>query len=289
MNKKILLFLMTSVIFIFACTASHFSLARMSVSASANGYDTRQSINLPILMYHGITDQPSEVNEYTISSDMFESDLKWLGDNGFTTISAKQLINFVQDGAALPSKPVLITFDDGYSNNYDLAFPLLKKYHMKAIISVIGSASDQSTDDIYRDLFNSSLSWGEIALMAASGNVEIGNHTYDMHQISGSRRGAAPKSGENGGDYKKALISDVSVTQDRVLAATGTAPVVFAWPFGSRPQDGSADLILKEIGFEITLTSYQKTNKIRKGKPEDLFGLNRFLRTPDFDMEKIIC
>ena len=46
--------------------------------------------------------------------------------------------------------------------------------------------------------------------------------------------------------------------------------------------------LLKEMGFKITLTSYQKMNKVRKGFPDDLFGLKRFLRTPDFDMNKII-
>lgn len=279
-------------LFLSALTISGFFVFNQKSTLAADSpaliSDVRDSVNLPVLMYHGITDSPDRINEYNISTEMFESDLKWLGDNGFTSITANQLINYVYSGAALPSKPVLITFDDGYANNYSLAYPLLQKYHMKAVISVIGSQSDISSDDIYRDKFNSNLSWGEIALMQSSGAIEIGNHTYDLHSTDNGRKGAMNKEGESFEDYARTLKEDLSKTQDRVSAAAGSAPVVFAWPFGEYPRDKSADEILKEMGFKITLTSYQKMNKVRKGFPDDLFGLKRFLRTPDFDMNKII-
>ncbi|MFR8854741.1 MAG: hypothetical protein ACLVHQ_07545, partial [Oscillospiraceae bacterium] len=63
---------------------------------------------------------------------------------------------------------------------------------------------------------------------------------------------------------------------------------VFAWPFGEYPMDGSANEILKNMGFKITLISYQKMNQLEKGNPDCLYGLKRFLRTPDFDMNEII-
>lgn len=250
--------------------------------------DSRDSVQLPILMYHSITDDKSRVNEYTILADTFESDLKWLGDNGFTSISASQLIEYVEEGTPLPSKPVLITFDDGYANNYSLAYPLLQKYHMKAVISVIGSQSDISSDDLYRNLFSSSLSWGEISIMAASDNIEIGSHTYNLHSDSVGRKGADMKPGESFEAYSEILKEDLRKNQEKIAAATGTSPLVFAWPYGAYPLDGSANAILKDLGFKMSLTSYQKMNTIEKGNSDTLFGLKRFLRTPDFDMNKII-
>ena len=277
-------------LFLSALTISGFFVFNQKSTLAADSpaliSDVRDSVNLPVLMYHGITDSPDRINEYNISTEMFESDLKWLGDNGFTSITANQLIKYASEGAALPSKPVLITFDDGYANNYSLAYPLLQKYHMKAVISVIGSQSDISSDDIYRDKFNSNLSWGEIAVMQSSGTIEIGNHTYNLHSTDNGRKGAMNKEGESFDDYARTLKEDLLKTQDKVSIATGSAPVVFAWPFGEYPRDRSADEILKEMGFKITLTSYQKMNKVRKGCPDDLFGLKRFLRTPDFDMNK---
>ena len=222
------------------------TLAYLSSSSALAGgrsviTDARESVQLPVLMYHGITKDPSEVSEYTISAETFESDLRWLGDNGFTTVSARQITDYVEKGTALPAKPVLITFDDGYANNYSIAYPLLQK-----------------------------------------------NHTYDMHTAKGERKGASKKSGESQDAYSEALTEDLSKTQDKVLAATGSSPIVFAWPFGEYPMDGSANEILKNMGFKITLISYQKMNQLEKGNPDCLYGLKRFLRTPDFDMNEII-
>lgn len=144
-KKHILLFLILIVLMAFSTALPYLSSAGvLSITDSSNNSsrqvssiipvvsDSRDTVELPILMYHGITDVSASVDEYTILAETFENDLKWLGDNGFTSISVKQLINYVDNGSALPEKPVLITFDDGYVNNYNFALPLLEKYHMKA-------------------------------------------------------------------------------------------------------------------------------------------------------------
>lgn len=251
--------------------------------------DHRSTIRLPILMYHGITDVSASVDEYTILADTLEDDLKWLGDNGYTSISVRQLTDYVEKGSALPEKPVLITFDDGYYNNYSLAVPLLKKYHVKAVISVIGAKADISSGDMYRNLSNSSLSWGEIALLASSKNIEIGCHTYDLHDVSKGRNGADKKPGESQQAYEAVLKSDLLSMQDMLYNVTGSKALLFAWPYGACPKDGSADDVLKEAGFKVSVTSYQKINIINRDDPDCLFGLKRFLRTPDFDISDIIC
>lgn len=288
MYRKSFALLFLSAALILSCVTTCFGSALPAAKQSLPVTDPRDKINLPVLMYHGITDSPSEVNEYNITIEDFESDLKWLGENGFTTVLPSQLIEYVQNGSPLPTKPVLLTFDDGYANNYNLAYPLLQKYHMKALISIIGSQSDLSSGDIYRDLFNSNLSWGEIAIMAYSGKIEIGNHTYDLHSSSGSRKGADKISGESFEDYRQALSEDLAKNNKKIDSATGKAPVVFAWPYGAYPKDGSGNTILKELGFKMSLTSYQKMNVIQKGNPDSIYGLKRFLRTPDFDMSTII-
>lgn len=264
--------------------------------------DSRASVRLPVLLYHSICIEASGENQYTVSTERFESDLIWLKDHGFTSVSASQLIGYVENGSPLPSKPVLITFDDGYMNNYSLAFPLLQKYHMNAVVSVIGRKCDESSGDMYPDLATSALNWGQVALMNSSGLVEIGNHTFDLHKISGGRKGADRLSGESDEDYAAVLTADLSHAQEKIAAACSSpnlskdqshvraeAPsIIFAWPYGAYPSDGSADPILKELGFKMTLTSYQKVNTVYQGEPDSLFGLKRFLRDPGFDMEDII-
>ena len=252
--------------------------------------DSRETVQLPILMYHGITGDPSKTGEYFITADTFEKDLKWLRDHGYTTISVKQLADYAKNGARLPEKPVLLTFDDGYRNNYTLAFPLLQKYNAKAVISLIGSESDLSSDTVYRGDADTggNITWGEAALMVQSGLVEIGNHTYDLHRNEGGRKGADKLKGESEEAYRKVLMEDLGHNQDLIVAATGQPALLFAWPFGAWPTDGSADPILKDLGFAGSLTSYQIMNTIHRDDPDSLFGLKRFLRTPSFVLSEHI-
>ena len=245
--------------------------------------DSREEVPLPVLMYHGLTDDPDRVDDYFILTEDFEKDLLWLQEHGYTAVSFQQLADYAEKGSRLPEKPVLLTFDDGYYNNYEKAFPLLQEYNAKAVINLIGSESDLYSNQIYRPESGGNVTWGEAANMADSGLVEIGNHTYDLHNDTGTgRKGAARLPGESYEDYRTALLDDLGRNQQRIAEATGEPAIVFAWPYGAWPTDGSADPILKELGFKGSLTSYQIMNTIRKGDPDSLFGLKRFLRTPDF-------
>lgn len=269
MKKSIKMFIISMAVFCLLMTYYAFSAGYLSSSIPVIS-DARASVQLPILMYHGITDNPSKVNDYVILINTFEEDLLWIKENGYTTVSAQQLIDYVEKGSALPSKPILLTFDDGYENNYTLAFPLLKKYNMRAIISVIGSESTIPEEVAKSDL------------------IEFGNHTFNLHFNDGNRKGADKLPGESQEDYTKVLTDDLLKNQELIKNITGKYPVVFAWPYGAYPMDGSGDDILKNLGFKMTLTSYQINNTLYQGNPDTLFGLKRFLRTPDFDMERII-
>lgn len=195
------------------CILISISIGTVTVPAAKSAvllHDNRQSIDLPIVMYHGISESASGESKYFISKDRFESDLKWYRDSGYTTILPSQLYAYVSGEAILPSKPILLTFDDGYCNNYTYAFPLLQKYNMKAVISLIGSDSEIASDDIYRVPSSCNLSWGEVALMAKSGLVEFGNHTYDLHRIADGRKGANQKPGESVEAYHEMLSADLT-------------------------------------------------------------------------------
>lgn len=269
MKKKVKLFLLSMVVFGLTMLYYTFSAGYLP-SAIPIIADARAQVELPILMYHGITEDTSKVNDYTILAGTFENDLLWLKDNGYTTISAKQLIDYVEKGSALPKKPVMITFDDGYENNYTLAYPLLEKHNMKAIISIIGSESRIPSN------------------IATSSLIEFGNHTYDLHSNDGGRKGADKLPGESQEDYARVIAEDLLKTQELIEETAGYYPLVFAWPYGAYPMDGSANEILRELGFKMTLTSYQIKNTVEQGNSDTLFGLKRFLRTPDFDMDRII-
>jgi len=250
--------------------------------------DSRDSVEIPIIMYHSITADQASESEYVISAERFENDLIWLQENSFTSILPSQLADYVMYRTRLPAKPVILSFDDGYCNNYTLAYPLLQKYNMKAVIAVIGYETDISSREIYRNPASCSLSWGEIAIMAKSGLVEFANHTWSLHKAdAGGRKGADKLPGEDFETYRRTLIDDIGKNQALLEKAAGKAPQVFAWPYGAYPMDGCADSVLKELGFDATFVSYQHTSSVKAGAPDSLYGLGRWLRTPSFDISVI--
>ena len=135
--------------------------------------ELEQTGPLPILMYHDVTDGPTSDNPMVVTTEKLEGDLCWLKENGYHTILPRELTA----GEPLPEKPVMITFDDGYVSNYRLLFPLLQKYQMKAAICLIVSLTDEDPEG------HGHLTWDMCREMQASGLVEIGSHTYALHNL----------------------------------------------------------------------------------------------------------
>lgn len=127
---------------------------------------------IPVLNYHQINDV--DENLLTVSTTEFETQMAWLEENGFHTITASELINFLEGKGSLPERPVLITFDDGYIDNYQCAFPILKKHNMKACIFLISE---------YVSLYPNYLTWEQLAEMQAAG-IEFGSHTVDHNVLT---------------------------------------------------------------------------------------------------------
>ena len=100
-------------------------------------------IQLPIIMYHAILEDNKLSSKYIVSPDLLEKDLAYIRKKGYTPVFMKEVIAFAEGKGKLPKRPIVITFDDGYYNNYYYVYPLLQKYNMKAVISVVGKMSDE--------------------------------------------------------------------------------------------------------------------------------------------------
>ncbi len=245
--------------------------------------DGTASVELPILMYHSLTDKQSKVNTYTVALSDFEADLKFLKDNGYTTVLLSDVIDYVDGKADLPENPIVLTFDDGFRNNLEFGLPLLEKYDMKAVISVVGSYSEKfaGLDDKNPDY--AYLDWNDIKELDASGRVEIDSHTYNMHMLPGvkdnkdSRKGAAQKSSESSEVYKSKLVEDVTKLQNMLKENCGIEPKVFTYPYGELCKTSEATL--KELGFRATLSCLEKMNYVSVGNTDSLYCMCRFLRS----------
>ena len=137
------------------------------------------SSGVPVLLYHNVTPAESGRDDLMhISKDTLEEHFKFLADNGYNAISMAQYYEWRTRGTPLPAKSVLITFDDGYSSNYQYAYPLLKKYNLKATIYVI--ASRMGADNVEFPHFT----WRQAIEMEKSGYVEIESHSFTHPDFS---------------------------------------------------------------------------------------------------------
>ena len=245
----------------------------------------KDSVEVPILMYHSILRSTNTHGDYIITESAFESDLKYLKDNGYTSVVMQDLIDFVYNGKKLPEKPVVLTFDDGYSNNYLYAFPLLKKYNSKAVLSIIGYYTDLYTQTPDENPSYSHVTWNDIKKMMKSGVVEFQNHSYNLHTTDKGRNGSKKKRSESLDAYKAMLTEDLGKLQDAFKQNTGYTPTTFTYPFGS-VSNASFDII-KEFGYKATLSCESGMNTVTRD-PDCLYMMKRYLRTPKKSAESIL-
>lgn len=255
--------------------------------SGADGRDdksAKEEVFLPIIMYHSILKDKNLQNDYTISPTLFENDLKYLTDNGYTTVTVEDLINYVYHGKDLPDRCIMLTFDDGYYNNYYYAFQLLKKYKCRAVISPIASMTEKFTQTQDISVTYGHISDNDIREMANSGYVEIQNHSYDMHTLT-PRKGVSKKRGESTEDYKNTVTNDITKAQNYLENVTGKKPSCFVYPFGAKSE--GTEEIVRELGFVCTMTCTEEPNVITRDK-ESLFELGRYRRDGKESMEKLM-
>ena len=239
----------------------------------------QEGIFLPVIMYHSITENPE--TDYQLSPEMFAQDLYYLHANGYHTVSAGQLFAYTEGRDTLPEKPVMITFDDGFYNNLSIALPMLEKYDMCAVVSVVGYYSDVTAEkDPHVDRY-SYLTWEDIQALEASGRIEIGSHTYNLHS-NAQRAGCSILYGEDIDNYQAMLKEDLSLLQTRMIQETGITPKIFAYPYGFVCRESIP--VLKEMGFFCTLTCREQGNYITRD-PSCLYGLDRYNRNPEESTE----
>jgi len=134
----------------------------------------KRAFRVPILMYHYIRPMPGPKDKLgqglTVTPDTFSKQLDILEQKGYQTISFAMLAD---TGAALPPKPVILSFDDGYQDAYDAAFPALLSHHMTGTFYVISGFVGKPNY----------ATWDELQKMTASG-MEIGAHTVNHLNLS---------------------------------------------------------------------------------------------------------
>ncbi|MBI5883061.1 MAG: polysaccharide deacetylase family protein [Elusimicrobia bacterium] len=203
-------------------TAAAAALAAAAASARWNWWRPKVR-GLASLMYHKIGDFPpgSRLKKLWVTVEDFRRQMVWLKEHGYTTLTFTELREAEEGTSPMPARPALVTFDDGYSNNYELAFPVLSELGMKGNIFLVCDTIGRHNawHDPASESWLRMVTWAQVEEMQGSGVIEFGSHTVTHRNLSEiSLEDAAWEVRES----KKRL-------EDRL----GRPMVGFAYPYGA--------------------------------------------------------
>lgn len=263
-----------ALVFCFLCVSFFLAVRaekKVSPAAEAPGR------NLPVVMYHHITEKPARAGKYVITASELRHDLETIQKNGYVTVTVRDLIDYVDGKRQLPEKIIMLTFDDGFESVRELAWPLLKEKQMTAEIFAVGSITETYSQNHDRNVNYAYLNWDDLRELDESGQFEVHNHTYDMHSTNNKgRKGLSRKRGESPIDYEETLKDDLMHMQQLLKSCSGVESLAVAYPFGSYSNETLG--IVRSLGFKATFVCEERINRIIPGDGECLFDLGRYNR-----------
>jgi peptidoglycan/xylan/chitin deacetylase (PgdA/CDA1 family) len=203
---------------------------------------------VPILMYHHLADLPSHATEleqtWTVAPKNFEAQMAWLSQRGFHTITMAQLVAHLKDRQPLPSHPIIISFDDGWAEQYSIAFPILKRYGFIGTFFVYTNPLDRQPY----------LTWAQLQEMA------LARMDIQAHSLSHPHLRALPV---------EAAYKEIAESKAILEKRLGKPVIAFNYPFGE--YNASVIEMVRRAGFEsaVTLASGYKQ------RADELFTLHR--------------
>jgi peptidoglycan/xylan/chitin deacetylase (PgdA/CDA1 family) len=184
---------------------------------------------VPILLYHKVS--ASDSDALTISVACLDRQLAYIDSHGYTAITFADLKESIEGRRALPAKPIILTFDDGYLSTLELAYPLLVKHAIKATVflptAFIGGVAR------WAGASEPLLSWDDIRELAAQHLVEFGLHSH-RHE-SFAHYSAAP------------IEADLSDCLRALEDSACPFVRVFAYPYGAMPRDPAANRAMRDF------------------------------------------
>ena len=183
--------------------------------------------------------------DYTVQTAEFKSQMKMLSDSGYHTVLPDQLYNYLNNNGTLPSKPIMLTFDDTRADQYNTAIPEMKKYGFKAVFFIM-------TVSIGRPNY---MTKAQIKELSDAGNV-VGSHTYDHQNVKKLK----------GEDWVKQIEKPTKTLED----ITGKDIKYFAYPFGLWNKEAFPEL--KKRGF---IAAYSLADK--RDDQDPLFTIRRII------------
>lgn len=234
-------------------------LAAAAASARWNWWRPVVSSGMPTLMYHKIGNYPpgSKLAKLWVKADDFRAQLTYLRDHGYTSITFSDWRDAEKGIKSLPPKPVLITFDDGYMNNFELAYPLLREFGMKGCIFLVYETMDKHNGWHNPDTepWLKMLTWQQIREMQESGTIEFGSHTMKHRNLSET----------SADDVRWELVESKKRLEDKL----GREMVGFAYPYGAGAYKPEVRRAALDAGYRFDFSIKQGITRLPWKREEE--------------------
>ncbi|MES1023226.1 polysaccharide deacetylase family protein [Gloeocapsa sp. BRSZ] len=205
---------------------------------------------VPIMMYHDIL--PQKQVFFDVTPQELATHLELMRSHQLTPISLAQLVTHLRTGIPLPKKPILLTFDDGYSGHYQYVYPLLKKYGYPATFSIY-------TSNIGKNTGRPHVSWEQLRQMAADPLVTIAAHSVthpaDLRDLSEAQ-----------------LRFEITESKRILETQLGISINYFTYPVGK--YDSRVTRVVEQAGYKAALTMDDSADRFA-GQSENLLAIAR--------------
>lgn len=224
------------------------SRAALAEAGSWSSLSAEFGMRLPVLMYHHVGILRPGGNPYlTISPARFAAHVEWLARRGYSTITPSDWTNWIEAGTPLPAKPILITFDDGFSDTAENAFPVLRRHGFSATAFLVTALIGESNEwDAKTGFASLPLMNAEQVKYWAGNGIEFGAHTRthrDLTTLSGPE-----------------MEEEIAGSASDVEKLLGRKPLAFAYPYGLL---NDAVAACAQRDFPISFSTMEGVNSMR--------------------------
>jgi poly-beta-1,6-N-acetyl-D-glucosamine N-deacetylase len=257
-----------------------------------------------VICFHDVRDNllssfnsQNMIDPYAVDTGTLTSIFSWIQNNGYHPITVKDVEASRSGGKPLPTRAVMLTFDDGFRSHYTKVLPLLERFRFPAVMGIVTSWVDTPPDqkirlainlEVPRDTF---MSWDEVEQMAKSPLVELASHTHDLHHgaIANPQGNELPAATshlylqdknryETDEEFEARVRNDLAGSIRRLHDHAGVGVRSMVWPYGAENQPVRG--ISKSLGMhtQFSLEAGPNTPDV------PLDRLRRILITYDIDV-----
>lgn len=216
-----------------------------------------EDVSVPVLCYHRFG--PTVADSMTVKTKVFEAQLKWLKDNGYTVIPMRTLVNYLRgEGPPPPPKSVVISADDAHKTVYTQMLPLVRKYKIPVTLFIYPSCISNASY---------AMTWEQLKKLQKTGLFDMQSHTFWHPNFKKDKKKLKPE------EYQKLVDTQLKKSKAILQKKLGTEVDLLAWPFGI--YDDELEKEAAEAGYVVAFS----IDRRHASKSESLTAQPRYLMT----------